>query len=65
MLVSGPELIDDVRKAPDHVLSLSAAMIEVRTLPGMLNSRHDDYASSCNPTTHWTYWISIMIITRI
>ena len=36
MLASGPEFIDDFRKAPDHVLSLSAAIIEVRTLPGML-----------------------------
>ena len=57
VLASGPELIEDVRKAPDHVLSLNAAMIEVRNLPGMVNSRHDDYASSYNPTIHWTFWI--------
>jgi hypothetical protein len=30
VLASGPELIEDIRKAPDHVLSLNAAMIEVR-----------------------------------
>ena len=41
MLASGPELIEDVRKAPDHVLSLNAAMIEVRNLPGVLNSHYD------------------------
>jgi hypothetical protein len=57
VLASGPELIEDVRKAPDNVLSMNAAMIEVRKLPGILNFRHDDYASSSNPTIHWTYWI--------
>ena len=38
VLASRPELIEDVRKAPDNVLSLMAPAIEVRILPGMLIS---------------------------
>jgi hypothetical protein len=38
VLVSGPELIEDIRKAPDDVLSLRASSIEVRMFPGTLNS---------------------------
>jgi hypothetical protein len=30
VLAAGPELIDDVRKAPDHVLSMIEPMTEVR-----------------------------------
>ena len=36
VLPSGPELIEDVRKAPDDVLSMIASAIEVCMLPGML-----------------------------
>ena len=34
VVVSAPELIEDVKKAPDDVLSLKAQVIEVRLLPG-------------------------------
>jgi hypothetical protein len=64
VLASSPELIEDIRKAPDHVLSLNAALREVRNFPEMVNSCHDDYASSSNPRIHWTYWNWIMTITR-
>ncbi len=37
VLASSPELIEDVRKAPDDVLSLTASLIEVRMFPGMLD----------------------------
>lgn len=35
VLASSPELIEDVRKAPDDVLSLTASLVEVRLFPGM------------------------------
>ena len=38
MLAVGPELIEDIRKAPDDVLSLNGAAIEVCMLNGMLGS---------------------------
>jgi hypothetical protein len=38
VVVSGPEVIEDIRKAPDDVLSMEASSIEVRMLPGMLDS---------------------------
>ncbi len=38
VLASSPELIEDVRKAPDDVLSLAATLIQVRMLPGVLGS---------------------------
>jgi len=38
VLASGPELVEDVRKAPDDVLSLAATLIQVRMLPGVLGS---------------------------
>lgn len=38
MLASGPELIEDVRRAPDDVLSLTASLNEVRMLPNTLDS---------------------------
>ena len=38
VLASSPELIEDVRKAPDDVLSLSAILTEVRILPRMPDS---------------------------
>jgi len=38
VLASSPELIDDVRKAPDDVLSLTASLNEVRMLPRMPDS---------------------------
>ena len=38
VLASRPELIEDVRKAPENVLSMNASAIEVRMLPGTLNS---------------------------
>ncbi len=38
VLASSPELIEDVRKAPDDVLSLTASLIEVRMLPRMPDS---------------------------
>ena len=38
VVVSGPEVIEDIRKAPDDVLSMEASSIEVRILPGMLDS---------------------------
>ena len=38
MLAVGPELIEDIRKAPDDVLSLNASAIEVCMLNGMLVS---------------------------
>ncbi len=37
VLASGPELIEDVRNAPDDVLSLNASLIEVRMLPNTLD----------------------------
>ena len=37
MLASSPELIDDVRKAPDDVLSSAARTKEVRMLPSTLD----------------------------
>ena len=33
VLASSPELIEDVKKAPDEILSLKAQVIEVRLLP--------------------------------
>ena len=38
VLASHPKLIEDVRKAPEDVLSMNASSIEVRMLPGMLDS---------------------------
>ncbi len=38
MLASGPELIEDVRKASDDVLSVSVPLDEVRMLPSTLDS---------------------------
>ena len=38
VLAAGPELIEDIRKAPDDVLSLLQSAIEVCTLNGMLGS---------------------------
>ena len=38
VVASGPEQIEDVRKAPDDVLSMPAAMTEVCMLPGMFDS---------------------------
>ncbi|KAI9441480.1 cytochrome P450 [Lactarius indigo] len=38
VLASGPELIEDVKKAPDDILSLNASLVEVRMLPGTLDS---------------------------
>ena len=37
VLASGPELIEDIRKAPDHVLSLNASAIEVHMFPVTLS----------------------------
>lgn len=37
VVVSGPELIEDTRKAPDDVLSMPAAMNEVCMLIGVLD----------------------------
>ncbi len=38
MLASSPELVEDVRKAPDDVLSMKASLTEVSMLPGMFDS---------------------------
>ena len=38
MLASSPELVEDVRKAPDDVLSMKASITEVSMLPGMFDS---------------------------
>ena len=38
MLAVGPELIEDIRKAPDDVLSLNASAVEVCMLNRMLGS---------------------------
>ena len=38
MLASSPELIEDVRKAPDDILSVTASGEEVRMLPRRLDS---------------------------
>jgi hypothetical protein len=42
VLVSGPELIEDIKKAPDDILSFRARLTEVRMLPSML--RLDSYS---------------------
>ena len=38
VLAAGPELIEDIRKAPDDVLSLLQSAIEVCMLKGMFGS---------------------------
>ncbi len=37
VLASGPEMIEDVRKAPDDTLFLAVPVVEVRMLPSGLN----------------------------
>jgi len=48
VLVSGSELIDDVRKAPDDVLSMLEPTIEVRlhALASQTANTHNDYLVS-------------------
>ncbi len=65
MLASSPELIEEVRKAPDDVLSMNAAAIEVRNACslGCLTFIHHDHVSFSSSNIHWTYWIWRMDIT--
>jgi hypothetical protein len=54
VLAAGPELIEDIRRAPDDVLSLDASAIEVCMLHSMgcLTPIHDNYASPSKSNTH-------------
>ena len=45
VLTSDPELIEDVKKAPEDVLSLRARMSEVRMSPGTLKLDSFSYRS--------------------
>jgi hypothetical protein len=58
VLAAGPDLIEDVRKAPENVLS-TEPMTEVRIVwtEHAEPSSHQDYNSSFNQNTRWTYWI--------
>jgi len=49
VLVSGPELIEDVRKAPDNVLSAIEPISEVRTI------------SQCNFEDSWSQGMSQLL----
>ena len=63
MVVSGPELIEDIKKVPDEVLSLKAQAAEVRRSLGVLTSIYGDHSSSSRPNTHWIYWMLKMAMT--
>ena len=52
VLASGPELIEDVRKAPENVLSMSAANNEVHMFPRTLDSYPYTFSSSSSPNIH-------------
>jgi hypothetical protein len=64
VVASSPELIEDIKKAPDDVLSLKGQVIEVRLLLwGWLTSIRDNRVSSSRPNTQWTCWMFMMTIT--
>jgi hypothetical protein len=46
VLVSGPELIEDVKRAPDDVLSGIKAELEVRSRAKRSSHSHKDYLVS-------------------
>jgi hypothetical protein len=45
VLASGPELIEDVKKAPEDLLSFRESVREVRILPSMLRLGSYSYQS--------------------
>ena len=51
MLAAGSELIEDVRKAPDDLLSMNEPAIEVRLHVKSSAHAYKDYSSSFNLNT--------------
>ena len=56
ILVSGPEFIEDIRKAPDNVLSVDEPRADVRVVTKGRTHVHEEYHSSFKWTTHWICW---------
>ena len=56
MFASNSELVEDVRKAPEDVLSTNAGVIEVHDSFGCLTWFHSDHTSSLRRNIHSTYW---------
>jgi len=50
VLVSGSELLDDIRKAPDDVLSMTKPMVEV-SLHALANQTADTHKDYLVPST--------------
>ena len=54
VLASGPELIEDVRKAPEDVLSSHVPRVEARLLPRIFDLYiHIKSSSSFSPNIQW------------